>query len=161
MIEPRASRPYMPGYGISEEESGLLPWIWAEERLIASHDYWLASVRPDGRPHVMPVWGVWADLELWFSCSPGSRKSRNLELRPSATATTDDARNPVIVEGTVERVEDPEAIERFAQRTNVKYDVDYSAQFFLENATFKMLPIWAFGVADGAFENSPTRWTFA
>jgi hypothetical protein len=108
----------------------------------------------------MPVWGVWADFELWFSCSPGSRKARNLTEHPSATATTDDARNPVVVEGHVEAVEDPVAIERFAERTNAKYDVDYSAQFFLENATFKMRPLWAFGLVDGAFENSPTRWTF-
>ena len=46
----------MPGYGIvgPDEGRGLLPWSWAEERLIASHDYWVATVWPDGRPHVMP-----------------------------------------------------------------------------------------------------------
>ena len=56
MSEPNARRPYMPGYGIvgPGEGRGLLPWSWAEERLIASHDYWVATVWPDGRPHVMP-----------------------------------------------------------------------------------------------------------
>jgi hypothetical protein len=35
---PRASRPYMPGYGIQgpDEGSGLLPWSWAEQRLTES-----------------------------------------------------------------------------------------------------------------------------
>ena len=31
----------------------------AERRLTVAHDYWCATVCPDGRPHVMPVWGVW------------------------------------------------------------------------------------------------------
>jgi pyridoxamine 5'-phosphate oxidase-like protein len=59
--EPKPSRPYMPGYGTKSptEGRGLLPWSWAEERLAQSHDYWVATVQPDGRPHLMPVWGVW------------------------------------------------------------------------------------------------------
>ena len=34
----------MPGYGTlgAEEGIGLLPWAWAEERLVRSHDYWFA-----------------------------------------------------------------------------------------------------------------------
>ena len=69
MRTPTASRPYMPGYGIAEPEDGqgLLPWSWAEERLVSSHDYWVATSRPDGRPHLMPVWGVWFDDAWWFS----------------------------------------------------------------------------------------------
>lgn len=60
MPEPRASRPYMPGYGVlgAGEGRGLLPWSWAEERLGASHRYWVVSVGRDGQPHAMPVWGV-------------------------------------------------------------------------------------------------------
>ena len=69
MAEPTASRPYMPGYGLLDATlgTGLLPWSWAVERLTRSHDYWVATVRPDGRPHVMPVWGIWMDDALWFS----------------------------------------------------------------------------------------------
>ena len=35
----------MPGYGTlpATEGGGLLPWSWAEERLIRSHDFWLAN----------------------------------------------------------------------------------------------------------------------
>ena len=48
---PQSARPYMPGYGIlrPEEGTGLLPWSWADERLRRSHDFWLATVWPDGR----------------------------------------------------------------------------------------------------------------
>ena len=71
-------RPHMPGYGIlpAGEGIGLLPWSWAVERLERSHDYWLATVWPDARPHVMPVWGVWREDALWFSSSKTSRKAR-------------------------------------------------------------------------------------
>jgi hypothetical protein len=43
--EPVARRPHMPGYGVlgAAEGSGLLAWSWADERLRASHDYWLAT----------------------------------------------------------------------------------------------------------------------
>jgi len=61
MREPTRSRPYMPGYGIHppDEGSGLLPWSWAEQRLHSSHTFWVVTLWPDGRPHAMPVWGVW------------------------------------------------------------------------------------------------------
>ncbi|MDQ1393919.1 MAG: hypothetical protein QOF30_2896, partial [Acidimicrobiaceae bacterium] len=74
----------MPGYGMlpAHEGTGLLPWTWAEQRLRDSHDYWLASVWPDGRPRVMPVWAVWLDGCLWISSSRQSRKARNLQANP-------------------------------------------------------------------------------
>lgn len=36
---PKASRPHMPGYGLPAGTKGLLTWAWAEERLLASHNY--------------------------------------------------------------------------------------------------------------------------
>ena len=65
-------------------EADLLPWAWAVERIIASHYFWLSTVRPNGRPHAMPVWGVWTEEQLWFSSSSGSRKALNLESNPWA-----------------------------------------------------------------------------
>jgi len=47
----------MPGYGVREPSAGtgLLSWQWAVERLVASPNYWVATVWPNGQPHVMPV----------------------------------------------------------------------------------------------------------
>jgi hypothetical protein len=99
---PRVGRPHMPGYGIAPatEGSGLLPWSWAAERLTMSRNYWVSSVWPDGRPHSMPVWGMWDDAVLWFSSSIGSRKTRNLAANPQCCVTTEDAADPVVLEGT-------------------------------------------------------------
>jgi PPOX class probable F420-dependent enzyme len=160
--DPRASRPVMPGYGTlgADEGSGLLPWSWARERLMESHDYWLATVWPDGRPHVTPVWGVWCDDALWWSCSPGSRKTRNLARNPAAVATTDDAASPVVVEGVAEAVIHAAEVGDFARRVNAKYEVSYPETFFLENACFRLSPRWVFALRSDDFEGSPTRWTF-
>jgi PPOX class probable F420-dependent enzyme len=160
--EPRMTRPYMPGYGIggAGEGTGLLPWSWAEERLTGSHDYWLATIHPDGRPHVMPIWGAWDGTSLWFSSSPRARKARNLSRDPRATITTDDPNHPVVVEGTVTLVADAASNTSFAALINGKYATTYPLDFFLANATFRLRPDRAFGLLQEDFAGSPTRWQF-
>jgi PPOX class probable F420-dependent enzyme len=163
VTEPRAARPHMPGYGIvaADEGAGLLPWAWAESRLTASHDYWIATVWPDGRPHVTPVWGCWIEDALWFSCAPGSRKARNLEREPRMVATSDAAREPVVVDGTATRIDgDRDAVARFVAATNSKYGTDYGIDFFAANALFRLDPSSVFALDDNDFTGTPTRWTF-
>lgn len=159
-MTPTASRPDMPDYGISSTAEGLLPWSWAAERLVASHDYWLATVFPDGRPHIMPVWGVWDGSDLWFSSGPRSRKARNLARDPRATATTDNPNEPVVLSGAAERVPAREADAAFTEAVNAKYETAYAVDFFLANATFRLRPDTAFGLVQEDFTGSPTRWTF-
>jgi PPOX class probable F420-dependent enzyme len=161
---PEPSRPYMPGYGTKgpTEGRGLLPWSWAEERLTRSHDYWVATTRPDGRPHVMPVWGVWDDGALWFSSSKGSRKARNLTAEARCAVTTDNAWEPVVIEGVAGVVTDHDALVRYIGLENEKYNTDYSVDFLDPdaNATFRLAPSWAFSLTEDDFEGSPTRWSF-
>ena len=78
--QPKASRPQMAGYGVPESLEGALPWEWAEERLSKSHNYWLTSVRPNGAPHTMVVWGIWLDGAYYFSTGATTRKAQ----QPSA-----------------------------------------------------------------------------
>ena len=161
---PRADRPFMPGYGVlpETEGSGLLAWDEAERRLTVSHDYWCATVRPDGAPHVMPVWGVWLDGRLWFSSGLRSRKARNLDADPRCTLTTDDTQNPVVVEGVAERVTDRGAIEPFRRAVNAKYDADLTADFLdpAVNGSYAVRPVRAFALSHDDFTGSPTRWRF-
>jgi nitroimidazol reductase NimA-like FMN-containing flavoprotein (pyridoxamine 5'-phosphate oxidase superfamily) len=84
----------MPGYGISESAEGMLPWSWAEERLSDSRNYWVASTRPDGRPHLMPVWAVWVGDALYFSTARTSTKARNLFASPTAASAPSTATRP-------------------------------------------------------------------
>ena len=165
MPEPPASRPHMPGYGIAgpAEGRGLLPWSWAEERLAKSHDYWIGTVRADGRPHLMPVWGAWDGGALWFSSSLRSSKARNLAVDPRCSIATDNAWEPVVLEGTAEVVTDHDARARFIRLTNEKYETDYSVDFLdpAVNATFRVAPSWVFSLTEDDFTGTPTRWSFA
>ena len=63
--EPQRSRPAIhPSYGIPTDESGMLSWSWVTERLENEPLVWMATTRPDGRPHAKPVWGVYVDETL-------------------------------------------------------------------------------------------------
>lgn len=164
MNEARAERPYMPGYGIAgpAEGSGLLPWSWAEQRLVDSRNYWVTTSRPDGRPHLMPVWGLWQDGSLWFSSAAGSRKVLNLRADPRCAAATQDPEEPVVVEGTAEFVTDWQRLGDVIARMNAKYHTDQPVDFLdpAVNATVRVRVSWAFALSEADFTGSPTRWTF-
>jgi len=154
----------MPGYGVREADkgTGLLPWSFAVRRLAASHDYWVATTWPGRPPHVMPVWGVWLDSAIWFSSGLRSRKARNLANDARCTVITEDALNPVVVQGTTTRVTDLRQLREFIDAVNDKYETNYGIDFFDPelNGVYLVEPTWAFGLAQDDFEGSPTRWTF-
>jgi PPOX class probable F420-dependent enzyme len=156
----------MPGYGIrgATEGSGLLPWSWAESRLTSSRNYWAVTVWPDGRPHAMPVWAMWdsATQLLWFTSSLASRKARNVAANGQCVLTTEDADNPVVVQGVADIVADAQSIAHVIALMNEKYATTYSVDFLdpAVQATMRVRPRWAFALAHDDFTGSPTRWVF-
>ena len=152
----------MPDYEIlpADAGSGLLPWSWAEDQLITSQNYWLATRWPDGRPHVMPVWAVWDGDTLWFSGGLHSRKVQNLLADPRCSVTTEDASNPLVIEGLAAMVDDDRIKQSFLNLTNAKYQTDYQLDFLdpATTAVFLVKPTWAFGLLHDDFTGSPTRW---
>jgi hypothetical protein len=143
--------------------TGLLPWSWAEERLVASRNYWVVTRWPDGRPHAMPVWGIWHEETFWFSSSKPSRKSKNLSADPRCVVTTEDADNPVVVEGIAELIAGPNDLATLLALENAKYSTDYGIEMLdpVANSAFRVSPLWVFGLQAGDFTGSPTRWDFA
>ena len=103
---PQASRADMPEYGLldADQGRGLLPWQWAQERLEKSHNYWVATTRPDGRPHATAVWGVWWNNIFYFSSGRLTRKARNLAHNSSCVVCIENAAEAVIVEGVAQLV---------------------------------------------------------
>jgi PPOX class probable F420-dependent enzyme len=154
----------MPGYGVvgPEQGSGLMPWAVAEEQLAGSRNYWLASVWPDGRPHAMPVWGVWHDRALWFSSSAQSRKVRNLAADPRCVLATEDADNPVVLEGVAEVRTSLEDRSSYLALMNAKYSTAYPLDLLdpAVSATVRVRPRWVFSLNQDDFTGSPTRWVF-
>lgn len=91
----------MSDYGVPSDLSGVLPWEWAESRLLACRNYWVVTASADLKPHAMPVWGVWIPnpARFWFSCAASARKARNLSANPQITVAISDTVEVVVVEG--------------------------------------------------------------
>jgi len=101
---PTVERPSVPTYGIPATLEGTLPWSWAEARLAAAETYWVATSRPGGRPHLMPVWAAWCAGRLWFEGGRLTRRARNLAANPAVSVGIElPGDGAVVVEGLAER----------------------------------------------------------
>ena len=160
----------MADYGVPTDPAGALPWTWAEERLVRNKNYWVVTASASGRPHALPVWGVWlpaTDL-FWFSSSPNARKVRNIAENPQCVVTVDDTVECVSVEGRA-RVADPtadaEGIQQMIAAYLAKYwaDPDVHGQmeaFIRSHAVVEFTPDRAFGIIEreDEFSRRATRW---
>ena len=155
---PAADRPHMPGYGVPANKKGVLPWKWAEQRLIRSHNYFLCTVRPDGTPHVMPIWGAWADGIFCFSTGRDSRKARNLAANPRCVICNEKVQEAVILEGRAEELLDPVRIKELGRSYARKYK-PWKLDPKL-GPIFIVRPIVGFGMYEKKFANAATRWKF-
>lgn len=108
MTAENRDRPQMPdGYGIPDTDDGLISWDEVESRLVASEQYWMATTRNDGRPHVVPRWGVWLDGRLFYDGSPETVHVKNLIRNSACTLHLEDGWRAVIVEGRSRPTESP------------------------------------------------------
>ena len=78
------------------------------------HTAWLATVNPDGTPHVMPVGAMWIDDAFYFTSGPETRKSKNLDADPRSTLTVATHEFDLVLEGEATRVPDEEELQRVA-----------------------------------------------
>lgn len=160
--QPKADRPFAPGYGIVGPNGGkgLLPWAWVAKRMNQCRTFWVATIHAglnsgQGRPHVMPVWGVWLDDAFFFSTGRKSRKGQNLAANPACTITNDNAEEAVIVEGVAEEAKDAPALERIAAAYKGKYKMDPRS---MGEPIFMVRPKTVFGFIEKSFPKSATRW---
>jgi hypothetical protein len=161
--KPEPSRPHAPGYGFPEGKKGLLSWSWAEQRLKKSHNYWITTVKPDGSPHTMVVWGLWQDGRFLFSTGSKSQKARNLARNANCVVCTEHANEAVIVEGVAETA-DVASRRRFLAKYTRKYDWDMSSMkddiLSMKEPVFAVRPRVVFGLWEEHFQDKSTRWKF-
>lgn len=121
--EPEARRLKLPkGYQVAAGKEGLLPWARVVEWVEQALNYWLATTRPDGRPHVTPVWGAWAGGALYFDGIPTARWARNIASNPAAAIHLESGTEVVILEGVVEDVvTDADVAARIVAAWTAKY----------------------------------------
>lgn len=158
---PIPRRPVL--FGLPAPAGELLPWSWAEQRLVAARNYWIVTVRPTGVPHARPVWGVWRTSTFWFST--GSLARHNLAANPEITVHLESGDEVVIMEGTARRVAGAELAPALPDY-NAKYN--WSARATEEGVTdddgaagpaYAVAPRVVFGW-EADFDH-PTRWQFA
>jgi pyridoxine/pyridoxamine 5'-phosphate oxidase len=149
----------MPDYGVLDAPggAGLLPWHWAARRLADSHNYLLTTVRPDGRPHSAPVWGIWFEDAFCFSTGPRSRKARNLAANSHCVVCPEGLDQAVILEGVAEPITDRARLRRLFEVYNAKYQWDSSPDL---GPVYAVRPTVAFGFIEYALQGSATRWRF-
>lgn len=76
-----------------------------DARLRAEPILWLSTVRPDGRPHLVPVWFLWDGATIFIYSQPGAQKLRNLAANPAVTVAleaADEGEDIAIIEGVAE-----------------------------------------------------------
>lgn len=154
---PRSERPRIPGYGIPKSKTGILSWKWAEEKLSRSRQYWLSTVRADGHPHVMIIWGLWFDGAFWFGTGSKTQKARNLAANPNCVIGTHDAAEAVIVEGMAELVTDPAVRKKLEPLSVTKYGMSGGDD---SEPLYRVRPRLAFGLVEKTWPKSATRWVF-
>lgn len=175
--QPVAER-NLDGYGAPP-----ISWAKVRERLGATlsqapesggpdrHTCWLATARPDGRPHVMPVGTIWLDGAFYFTSGAGSRKARNLAHDPHCVITVATHDFDVVVEGEAVKVTDDATLRRVAAvytsqgwQPSVE-DGAFTAEYSAPSAgpppwdVYQVTPVTVFGLGT-AEPYGATRWRF-
>ena len=106
----------------------LLDWAKVEARLNEGleqapggggpgrHTCWLATINPDGSPHVTAVGALWTDGRWWFETGRGTRKGRNLARDPRCTLSVAAREFDLVVDGEAALVTDPATVAAMAAR---------------------------------------------
>ena len=115
-----------PGYG---ETTTTQHWPDVRARLAVAKQYWVATNRRHGSPHVVPVDGLWVDDVLYYGGSPDTFHVRTARANPHVTIHLPDPWNVVVVEGEVRRVRpSAEFAQHLADLANEKY-AEYGIEF--------------------------------
>ncbi len=119
--EPKAEK-NLDGYG-----APVIPWRRVAECLDKGiteepgsggpdrHTFWLATVRPDGRPHVMPLGVLQVDDAFYFTAGAGTRKAKNIAHNSNCVLTIATHDFDLVMEGNAMKVTDPARVSRIAE----------------------------------------------
>lgn len=133
--------------------------------------FWLATTRPDGRPHVAGIGALWVDGKIYFTSSSRTRKGRNLAANPACVFSVSLTGIDLVVEGRAVRITDRPTLLRLAKRYAAQgwpasvgggaLTAEYSAPSAGPPPwnLYVVRPTTAFGVAS-AEPSGATRWQF-
>ena len=156
---------------------GLDPIAWSralealESTEPQTQSSFIATTRPDGRPHLAGVGALWDAGRVYVVSGAGTRKSRNLARNPNCAISMSLKGIDLVIEGKAERVTDDETLERIAKRyadqgwpavvKDGAFTYDYSAPSAGPPPwdLYTVKPITVFGVL-ASEPGGATRWRF-
>ncbi len=112
----------------TNDEKTIADWADAQAQFRQATKYWLATINPNGKPHVMPIVSVWEDDCVYFTSSPTAQKAKNIAQNPHCVITADDNTLDVIIEGDAHKVIDGDTLERVKTLYAAKYDWPISVE---------------------------------
>jgi hypothetical protein len=162
MKPTKITRPdFPPGY--VDKPISYLTWDWVAVQLTESKHYWICSVRPDGRPHVIPRWALYLDGQIYYDGSPETRHARNLESNPEVAVHLESGSQVIILEGTAAPAPKPSAA--LGQRLSEAYKAKYAELGYApdphswdEGGLFVFTPRQC--IAWSKFNEDPTKFIF-
>ena len=101
--------------------TGHVSFGWVDAQLRAARSIWLATGRPDGRPHVTPVWFLWDGRAVRFSIAPEAVKAANLARLSYVELHLGDADDAIVLRGHARRVTDEGELAELAAGWAAKY----------------------------------------
>ena len=158
MTVPDPERPQMPdsfGFSIADYPFEPMSWGWVTEQLETARNYWIVTTRPSGRPHSVPVWGIWTDDAFHFATDPLGVTAQNLKQNPYSVVNLESGDEVVILEGQFELHDSTPAIQA---AFGAKYDMPWGAEETIPvfTLTLKKALAWT----EASFPSTATRWRF-
>ena len=145
------------GYRMPETSENLVSWDFVTEQMVQSRHYWISTVFPNSRPHVVPVWGIWYENRFHFEGSLQTAWGQNILKNSRIAVHLPSADKVVILEGTARIIEDNEIdsntwdiLDTTFQK---KYQVDKGSPYIYVQP--KRVLAW-----DGETLTTMTRWVF-
>ena len=106
-------------------------------RVAQERNLWLATVRPNGRPHLVPIWYVEVD-GAWYLCTESkSVKARNLQAEPRCSWSLENGDSPLVIEGRARSVAPSQAVIA-AFRAKFDWDIENDPD---NDLVFELTPI--------------------
>lgn len=132
---------------------GFIPWRKVDLWLQSFRTIWVATTRPDGRPHAAPVWYWWDGRDIYFTSDPTSQKAKNLAHQPWVIVHAGDGDDTIILEGPAVLVIDPAERSRIETFYRLKYvdphsgaQADLGAATNLYHVRVRHVMVWEYGV---------------
>ena len=151
----------MPSYGVlPHQTAAMLTWDWVDAQMLRARNYWLCTTCSDGKPHAVPIWGVWVEGNFYFSTGRVSVKARNIRRDARVVLHLESGDDTLIFEGTLVDSHESATLQAAIVRAYAeKYDIRLDAED-LDAIQFRLQPQKVMAWLESDYPATATYWLF-